>query len=422
MSLKISTNNVNNAPAFFNDEERKQMWDSFEAIINGDEYGFFNLNKRQELSWQCKDTFKKFSHIENFIQVGIGGSSLGPDMLISALGDKSRRFEFICNIDPDELFSQLSGLDLSKTLFYVVSKSGGTAETMSAFSIICNLLEQNNIKKDELQNYFVFATDPVKSDLLDLGKSLDITCLEVPSNVGGRFSVLSPVGLLPALFAGINIDELTSGAENIKALITNNKLADNEFIKLCDFILSQKEKGLTQTVLMPYSSKLKNFSSWFVQLWAESLGKKYLGPNKEVLHTGLTPIASFGATDQHSQVQLFMEGPKDKLVIFIEVQKFKNDYKLKNSFDTPSLKKLSPYTLSSLMKAELKGTQKALEVQGRPYASLTIKQLDEESLGSLIILTECLTAAVGISLGIDPFNQPGVEDGKKFAFEWLLSQ
>ena len=422
MPITINTNNVNNAPTFFNNDERQSMWHRFEEIINGDEYGFFNLNNRKDLTLQCKETYKRFAHVENFIQVGIGGSSLGPDMLISALGDKSCRFEFICNIDPDELFDQLSGLDFTKTLFYVVSKSGGTAETMSAFSIICNILKQNNIGQNELKDHFVFATDPVKSDLLDLGKSLGVTCLEVPTNVGGRFSVLSPVGLLPALFAGINIDKLTEGAESIKPLITNSNLENNEFIKLCDFILGQKEKGITQTVLMPYSSKLKNFSSWFVQLWAESLGKKYQGPNKETLHTGLTPIASFGATDQHSQVQLFMEGPKDKLVLFVEVKNFKHDYKLENNFETPSLKMLSPYNLSSLMKAELAGTQKALEKHDRPYASLTLDKLDEKSLGSLILFTECLTAAVGISLAIDPFNQPGVEDGKKFAFEWLLSQ
>lgn len=421
MPISISTNNVNNSSPFFNDEKKQSMWTNFESVINGEEFGFFNLNNRVELANQCKQTFKEFEHIENFIQVGIGGSSLGPEMLISALGNKKRRFEFICNIDPDEIYDQLSDLNFSKTLFYVVSKSGGTAETMSAFSIIYNILKENGIKKNELKNYFVFATDPTRSDLLDLGNKLGITCLEIPTNVGGRFSVLSPVGLLPALFADIDIDKLLSGAEKVKSLITNDDISSNEFLGLCDFILGQKNMGLTQTVLMPYSSKLKNFSSWFVQLWAESLGKKYID-NNEVAHTGLTPIASFGATDQHSQVQLFMEGPKDKLVIFIEVKNFKRDFKLENDFDTPSLTKLSPYSLSSLMKAELAGTQKALEVANRPYASLTIELLDEMTLGSLILFAECLTAAVGIGLNINPFDQPGVENGKKFAFEWLLSQ
>lgn len=402
-------------PSFKESSFVQDSWKKFLQTVNSEEIGFFHVHLRKELLHSCMEVFEKFQSRTHFIQVGIGGSSLGPEMLVSALGNKKRNFTFINNVDPEELHDQLQFIEPQKSLFYFVSKSGGTAETNACLAIICSWLKEKGIEEKDYKNYFVFATDPVKSDFLELSKEWGVSCLEIPSNVGGRFSVLTPVGLLPALFAGINTQELLEGAGAIKKTLLNTNLQDNELIKSAQYLLSLNEEGFNQTILMPYSSKLRDLSFWFVQLWAESLGKK-TASGKNV---GLTPIPSYGATDQHSQVQLFMEGPYDKVCLMLEVEKSACDFKLENSFSTGSLQKLSPYTLSQLMKAEFNGTLKALAEAKRPYMHLSIERLDAHHLGQMIQYFESLTALVGLMLDINPFDQPGVEAGKRFAFEWL---
>lgn len=392
--------------------------DAFKAIIGHPGTQFFHTFERQELLTSTRAVFEKFKNRKVFVHIGIGGSSLGPEMLVSALQKNKTRFIFINNIDPDEISSQLEGLSPEDCLFYFVSKSGGTAETMAALSIIANVLNEKKITRDRLADYFVFATDPAKSELLDLGRTLGVHLLEVPSDVGGRFCALTPVGFLPALFAGLDIDQLVAGAKSAqKTCLLDSK--ENPLLKTAEFLYKLKtEKKITQTVMMPYSSKLRNFSFWFTQLWAESLGKKQ-NRNGEVVHTGFTPIVSYGATDQHSQMQLFMEGPHDKCLILIEVKKFANDFKLQSSLTTKALEKLSGFTLAQLMQAELNGTLKALAENGRPFLHIRLEQNDEFHLGELILFFESLTALMGDYLKIDPFDQPGVEAGKIYAYQFL---
>lgn len=419
MGLKVRFDNEENiSPSWSDPKAIQKHWKTFLQTIEKEDIGFFHVNRRSELISTCFEIYEKFQSRKNFIQVGIGGSSLGPEMLVSALGKSDRRFEFLNNIDPDKLKRQLNGLKPAETLFYFVSKSGGTAETMATLAIVCSWLKENGIETTNFSNHMVFATDPVKSDLLELGKDWGVSLLEIPSNVGGRFSVLTPVGYLPALFAGLNIRDLASGAEEIKKEILSTNLSENILIKSANYLMSLRDIGFTQTVLMPYSSLLKDFSSWFVQLWAESLGKKVDMQGNEV-NTGFTPIASYGATDQHSQVQLFIEGPKDKVLIFLELESFGHDYPLVNDIPAPSLKKLAPFSLGQLMQAELQGTKKALEVADKPYMSLILPELNEKYLGQVILYFEALTALTGIMLNINPFDQPGVEHGKRYAFEWL---
>jgi glucose-6-phosphate isomerase len=396
--------------------------ETFKKITSQSQTQFFHTFERTELITQTKNVFKQFSDRKLFVHVGIGGSSLGPEMLVSALSKSDTQFLFINNIDPEELHDQLKIIErigIKNSLFYFVSKSGGTAETQAALAIITEFLKSKNISKDELKKYFVFATDPQKSELLNLGRELEISCLEVPGNVGGRFCALTPVGYLPALFAGIDIDQLVKGALELQPILLE-KTINNPLLKTAEFLINLKDnQGITQTVLMPYSSKLRNFSFWFTQLWAESLGKKknLLG---EVVHAGLTPIVGFGATDQHSQMQLFMEGPKDKCLIFVEVEKFSTDFSLKSSLSSTNLDKLSGHKLSDLLKAELNGTIKALKETSRPLMHITIERNDEYHMGQLILFFESLTAFVGQEyLKIDPFDQPGVEAGKIYAFEIL---
>lgn len=397
-------------------EDAKNLLESFEKIINNPSYGFFHLTKNNHLIKSTKDVYQTFKHKKHFIHVGIGGSHLGAEMLITALGKKtSTHFVFINNIDADEIFSQLENLNPKDCLFHIVSKSGTTAETMAAMAI---LVSWAKISIEDFKNYFVFSTDPKVGDLRKMASEYQIAALDIPSNVGGRFSALTPVGLLPALFAGINIENLYLGAEAIKKSILDKNFSQNILLKTATALFSLRKSGITQTVFMPYSSKLKNLSFWFVQLWAESLGKK-LNHQGKAVHTGLTPIPAYGATDQHSQVQLFMEGPFDKCLLLIEVKKRYHDFSLSNDLPCDSLKKLKKFSLNQLMEAEFNGTLKALDEAKRSYLHFSIEKLNEESLGSLILFLESLTALVGHMLEIDPFDQPGVEAGKKFAWEWL---
>lgn len=386
----------------------------FENCIQNPKTQFFYAPERTHLIDQSKKVFTEFENKKCFVQVGIGGSSLGPEMLVSALKNNQRKFLFINNIDPDYLKLQLEQIELNETLFYFVSKSGSTAETMAALAIIAHHFESHGLTKENFKNYFVFATDPIKSELKDLATQFSIKTLEVPSDVGGRFSVLTPVGYLPALFAGIEIDELAKGANEFK-----HELMKSEWFYRMGYTCHElSKKQITQTVFLPYSSRLKDFSFWFTQLWAESLGKKQDRSGK-VVHQGLTPIPAYGATDQHSQMQLFMEGPFDKLILLLEVEKFSHDYALKNQFQTSSLKKLAGHSLAQLMKAELEGTLKALKEGQRPLIKLSMAENNPYHMGALIILFECLTALVGEIMNIDAFNQPGVEAGKIYAFEFL---
>ena len=394
---------------------------AFEELMAKPEIGFFRLPTRLDLVQETKSAYQKFSHKKVFIHVGIGGSSLGPEMIVSALGNPLKDIRFLNNIDPDSIFKQLKGLDPKDAVFFVVSKSGATAETLASFALLCDWLAQHGIGEDRLKEFFIFATDPVKGELRELAKHYSITALEIPPNIGGRFSVLTAVGMLPALFADIKIEQLLGGAAKMAQEISEKK-ENHPLWTMAEQIFFQfQHNQIDETVVMPYTSSLKDFSAWFVQLWAESLGKKH-NLAGEIVHTGLTPIAAYGATDQHSQMQLFMHGPLNKFLFLIEVAKFKNDYSLKSSFKSPLLKKLAPFTLSELLKAELYGTIRALEKEKRPCVHLVLPELSETQLGGLILFFEALTALMGQYLEVDPFDQPGVEDGKRFAFEWLERQ
>lgn len=383
---------------------------TYTETLTSPEIGFFNLPQNKELIHASKEIYETFKHKKYFIHVGIGGSALGPDMLLKALGTKSGvEFIFLNNIDPDDLCRQLDKVNIKEALIYVVSKSGTTAETVAAMSILMAELDKAGIKADKYKDYFVFCTDPVKGDLRKLASKWNVKTLSVPSNVGGRFSVMTPVGILPCFFAGIDPQALLDGAEDIQKYLLDPKNGE-AFYKLGFWIKELRDKGVHQTVMMPYSSLLKEYSAWFVQLWAESLGKE---------GKGLTPIPAYGATDQHSQMQLFMEGPADKVLFLIEVEKFATDYSLKNSLSGDSFKLLSPFNLSQLMKAEFEGTLEALKENKRHVVHMKIPTLNEESLGQLILFSECLTVFVGKLLQVDPFNQPGVEAGKKYAYQWL---
>jgi glucose-6-phosphate isomerase len=384
----------------------------YNETLNSPDIGFFHLPQNTELLGATEKIYNKFKHKKYFIHVGIGGSALGPDMFLKALDStKGVDFIFINNIDPDALSRQLSKIDIKEALIYIVSKSGTTAETVAAMSILTGKLKNAGINEEQFKDYFVFCTDPVKGDLRKIATEWNVETLSVPSNIGGRFSVLTPVGFLPMLFAGIDAKKVLEGAAALQTKLSH-PTEGIEFFKLASWLKDLHDQGINQTVMMPYSSLLKEYSAWFVQLWAESLGKD---------GKGLTPIPAYGATDQHSQMQLFMEGPHDKTIFIIEVEKFNQDFSLENSISGESFKSLSKFHLSTLMKAELEGTLEALQENKRHLVHLKIPQVNAESLGQLVLFSECLTVLMGQLLEVDPFNQPGVEAGKKYAHTWLKS-
>lgn len=406
----------------FQKHELLDKLQDFKSTIEDEQFGFFHLTDDFSQIEKVKNIYNKFKDKKYFVQVGIGGSALGPQMLVDSLQkDFSKTFLFLDNIDSDYLHQQLNQIQsVEDSLFYIVSKSGGTAETIAIFSILMNWLKSHNIEEKDFSNYFVFCTDPVKGDLRELANELNFDALEVPSNIGGRFSVLSAVGLLPAIFAGIDIKKLYEGANKLKPQLLDENVECNPLLKTASrlhYLMSEKE--IDQTVIMPYSSKLKTLAFWFVQLWAESLGK--IKDADVPTHVGFTPIPAYGATDQHSQVQLFMEGPKDKCILFIEVKNKQHDFSLDSNIDKGPFKRLRKYTLNNLMEAELNGTLQALKEGNREFIHFAISENNEENLAAIILFFESLTALMGHYLKIDPFNQPGVEKGKIYAYQYLNS-
>lgn len=399
-------------PATSVDEaEHHKVLTQFQATVNKADIGFFRHVQDKGVATSAKTTARLFAHKKLLVHVGIGGSALGPEMLLSALGvSPGKRVQFVNNIDPDTLNNQMKEWTLADTLFFVVSKSGTTAETMAGLALITNWLEAHGVKSDKWKEHLVVCTDPQKGDLRMFAREHHLNALEVPSNVGGRFSVLTDVGLFPAAWSGIDVDQLLLGAQTMHARVLEPKAEQNILTRTTLWLEQQRLAGKTLTVLMPYSSRLKDFTAWWVQLWAESLGKQ---------RKGLTPVMAYGATDQHSQMQMFMEGPEDKAMLMINVRNHATPLPLKNTLNIKAAQSLSPFTLAQLLEAEFSGTLQALEGEGRPYIHWELEKLDAATLGELVIFFESLTVAVGNKLGIDPFNQPGVEAGKKFANEWL---
>jgi len=345
---------------------------------------------------------------ENFLILGIGGSALGPRAILEAMSpfhnlQKKPRVFIYDNVDPRTLRHIFSLIDLKTTSVNVISKSGSTAETAASFMILWNKMKK--VLGREASNRFIVTTDPEKGNLRKIVNEEGLRSLIIPQGVGGRYSVLSSVGLLLAEVIGTDSDEMLRGALDIHKRCSESELWQNPaYLFGALLYLMDKEKHRTINVMVPYADSLKPFSEWFCQLWAESLGKE----NK-----GLTPYPSLGTTDQHSQLQLWTEGPQDKVIIFIRINEYGVDIKIPDVFkDIEGLSYLSGHTLSELIKAEEEATELALAKAGRPNMTIIIPQIDAYHLGQLFHFFEIATAFTGALFGINPFNQPGVEEGK----------
>jgi glucose-6-phosphate isomerase len=309
--------------------------------------------------------------------------------------------------------SALARLDLRRTLFVVTSKSGGTAETMAQYLVVRDRLERT---LGAAADHLVFVTDAERGALRALARAEGIAALDVPDNVGGRFSVLSPVGLLPAALIGIDTARLLAGAGDMARRSATPVLAENPAGSYAVLQwLSHTAHGRGTHVFMPYSDALRDFAAWFVQLWAESLGKI----RADGTSVGPTPVAALGATDQHSQVQLFMEGPADKTVTFLAVDDRGDDVPIPSGASASDLAYLGGHTLGELLAVEQRATAGALARRGRPNMTLHLERVDAWHVGGLIMLLELATAYAGQLYGVNAFDQPGVELGKQFAYAML---
>ena len=360
--------------------------------------------------------------------LGIGGSALGPIALRTALRaplwnvldashrDGLPRLHVLDNVDPETIAALLDGLSLRDTLFLVVSKSGGTAETMAQYLVVRQRLEEG-VGRD-LAAHLVFITDPERGALRAIAKAEEIRAFDIPPNVGGRFSVLSPVGTLPAALIGIDTAALLAGAADMAGRCRATELTDNPagIFAVLQWLADERH-GLRSHVMMPYSDALRDFASWFVQLWAESLGKIRPSDGTSV---GPTPMAALGATDQHSQVQLFMEGPVDKTLTFLAVAERPTDVAIPSLHaDIRELGYLGGHSLGELLDIERRATAGALARRGRPNMTITLDRVDPWHVGGLVMLLEIATVYAGALYGVDPMDQPGVELGKQFTYAML---
>jgi len=388
---------------------------------------FLNLPYDAGAVATCQQAAESFAGIENLVIAGIGGSALGPAAIFSALchplhnlldrdarGEKPRLF-VLDNVDPDYASAYFEFCDPRETVFNIISKSGATAETAAATLVIFDLLKKRLGAK--WRDHVICTTDPKSGDLRKLCEREKLPTLDLPPTVGGRFSVLSPVGLFPAFMLGLNAEAMLFGAGEMAEFCLSVEFERNPAAQLAALLyLFDTSYGKPIHVMMAYANSLYLLADWFRQLWAESLGKAVNLDGKTV-NLGPTPVKALGATDQHSQAQLYIEGPFDKVFVFLEVKEFRRELKLPALYgNVSSLGYLGGQTMNKLLASEFAATREALAKNQRPSLTITFPRLDASSVGEFFMLFEIVTALCGHLYHINPFDQPGVELGKRLTY------
>ena len=354
--------------------------------------------------------------------LGIGGSALGPIAIQQALNHLhynelpaekrgGPRLYVEDNIDPERMAALMDVIDVKRTCFNVITKSGATAETMSQYLIVSEMLKKE--VGEGWEKHIIATTDHEKGNLIKLAKEHGFELFYIPSSVGGRFSELSPVGLLPAAVCGIDIREMLEGAAAMDKRCQSDDVWKNPALleAVLQYIAMQDMEANIQ-VVMPYADSLKYMADWFCQLWAESLGKNVTRKGMAV-NVGQTPTKALGVTDQHSQLQLYTEGPYDKVITFLKVGQFRNEYEISHGCEEfPDVAFLGGKTLNALIDAERRGTEYALYRAGRMSQTITLPEVNPYTIGQLLFFFEMATAYAGELLDVDAFNQPGVEGSK----------
>jgi glucose-6-phosphate isomerase len=362
---------------------------------------------------------------KNFVVLGIGGSALGPIAVFQALkhlrynelSDSKRggpKFYVEDNIDPERMNALLDVIDVKQTVFNVITKSGATSETMSQYLVIIDILKKE-LGKDYVK-HIVATTSENKGNLIKLAKKEGYKTFFIPDSVGGRFSELCPVGLLAAAVLDIDIKALLKGAQYMMEQCEDINVYNNPALMSATLQYLSMGRGKNVSVMMPYADSLKFVADWYCQLWGESLGKDR-DLNGKMVYAGQTPVKALGVTDQHSQVQLYTEGPFDKVITIIAVDEFRSEVVIPEGLEEfPDVNFLCGTTMGNLLNTERKATEYALTKAARANHTITVPVLDEFSLGQLLMLFMLETAYCGAMLNIDTFNQPGVEEGKNATY------
>lgn len=397
--------------------ERFQEWRSSKDAIFYDTV--FDDRWRDGISDAAEGIADRFDAL---VVLGIGGSALGlrcaaqallpPFWNLLANGERSGRPRlFVCdNIDPETFSGLMDLVDLSATCFVVISKSGRTTETAAQLFLVLDALQRS--LGDRWRDHLVVITDPASGELRPFVDREQLRSFPLEPKLGGRFSVLSPVGLFPAACLGIDIAGLVEGARTMARRCADGDLETNPAYAIGGYHhWLNTRKGKRISVMLPYADALALFSDWYAQLWAESLGKQ---------GKGQTPVKALGATDQHSQIQLYMEGPPDKVITFVGVEDFRvaqrstRIERVEGAFDF-----LRGHDLGAILQAEQAATSQALAKAARPCLTVTLPMVNAHHLGELFMVYEIATAFAGALAGINPFDQPGVEMGKVLTRERL---
>jgi len=374
---------------------------------------------------------EKEGKFDALLVIGIGGSALGTIALSRALlplfynelcpaerGYRPRLY-VLDNVDPDETAALLRHLPLERTLVNVTSKSGTTSESMASFLVVKECLDAA-VGKRQAAEHLVFITDPGENALRRIGERLSVPIFALPSGVGGRFSVLSVVGLLPAAITGMDVEGLLAGARDMAEWIASTEGWENPACAYAGVhYLEDTSLGRCVSVMMPYSARLRDMADWYRQLWAESLGKE-VDRQGRVVNVGPLPVKALGVTDQHSQLQLYAEGPDDKVITFLGVKEFGETVIIpRPGPEAESLAYLGGHSLAELMWAEQEATAWALYKKGRPSLTITLPRVDAFSVGALIYMLEVATAIAGELYDVNAFDQPGVEMSKQATYALL---
>lgn len=396
-------------------EQVERATESLEAKHLRGEIGFpdlpFLVNESRAIARDAAQLSKRFTHV---LVLGIGGSALGTKAVYEAVGGAGARrgmkLSVADNVDPDAFLPLLDAHPMRKTLVVAISKSGGTAETNVQLSLAMAALRKTVGKR--WKEHVVLITDPSRGVFRRMADAEGLRTYPVPPNVGGRFSVLSAVGLFPLAAAGVRVGRLLAGAAQMESVLRHTKGTDNPIrfaAAVYAHYLFQAPKPVQ--VWFTYGAGLDRIAEWWQQLWGESLGKK----RPDGSSVGQTPARAVGVTDQHSQVQLYKDGPADKVFTFVRWMKGRQRGNVPKAGFSPDMATLGGRPLRDLFDAEFEGTIGALWGAGRPIVRMEIGARDEEHVGAFLHFWEWVTAIVGECAGIDPFDQPGVEEGKQIA-------
>ncbi|MBQ2661464.1 MAG: glucose-6-phosphate isomerase [Clostridia bacterium] len=419
-------------------EEIESMRSEISRAVKGMEQKRSNMRWRElpfnqtEIVTELKATAQHIrNNFEYFVVLGIGGSALGPIAVHQALTharynelpDEKRngpKFYVEDNVDPEKISALFDVIDIKKTMFNIITKSGNTSETVSQMLFVFDILKKT--VGDDWTKHVIATTDASKGSLRLIADKYSIKTFIVPDGVGGRFSELCPVGLLAASVCGIDIDELLAGAAYMDEICTETAdiMQNPAYISAVLEVIAMR-KGKNISVFMPYCDALKYMADWYAQLWAESLGKRYDNEGNEVF-VGQTPVKALGVTDQHSQIQLYTEGPNDKVVTFLEVENYRKTVEIPSleMFDElHDVNFLSGHTFNELIGHECFSTEYALVQSGRMSKNIVFNEVNAFTVGQFLCLLELQTAFAGELLNINAFDQPGVEEGKKATYALL---